>query len=128
MTFRKSPIYPARIRKINASFSWIDHKFITGGYIKSLSKDEIILYYFLISVGDKNGLSYYHPDTICQLLKLDSASFTKAQDGLVFKDLVAYRNGLYQVLSLPEEHDSPQEIPSSIEISRSFKPVSISNT
>lgn len=102
---RKTPIKADRVRTINNSFSWIDHRLITDGYVKSLSRDEIGLYYFLITVGDKNGISYYYPDTICKLLKLDVACFAKARDGLVFKDLIAYRHSdeTYQVLSLPEK-------------------------
>ena len=126
--YYKTPIHPNRVRKINSSFSWIDHKFITNGYIKSLSKDEIILYYFLISVGDKNGVSYYHSDTICKLLKLDLASFTETRDGLVFKDLIAYRHGIYQVLNLPTEYDSPGETSSPMKISQTFKSIGIANT
>ena len=96
------PIRPDRVRVIKNSFSWIDHKFITSGYINLLSKEEIVLYYFLTTVGDRNGISYYHQDTICRLLKLDLTSFTKARDHLIFKELIVYRHGIYQVLSLPD--------------------------
>ena len=124
----KTPIHPNRIRKINSSgFSWIPHNFITG-HIESLSKNEIILYYFLITVGDKNGVSYYHPDTISQLLKLDLASFSRARDELVFKDLIAYRDGVYQVLSLPKKHSRSREPSSPVQISQILKSVCISNT
>jgi len=96
------PIKPDRVRVIKGSFSWLDHKFITSGYINLLSKEEILLYYFLTTVGDRNGISYYHQDTICRLLKLDLTSFVKARDHLIFKDLIVYSNKIYQVLSLPD--------------------------
>ena len=99
---RPKPIRPDRIRTIPKSFSWLDHRFITSGYISLLSKEEILLYYFLTTVGDRNGISYYHQDTICRLLKLDLASFAKARDDLVSKDLIACCHGIYQVLSLPD--------------------------
>lgn len=123
----KTPIHPNRIRKISNSFSWIPHNFITS-YIESLSKNEIILYYFLITVGDKNGVSYYHPDTICQLLKLDLGTFSRARDELVFKDLIAYRNGVYQVLSLPKKRSPSREPSSPVQIGQILKSICISNT
>ena len=99
---RPKPIRPDRIRTVPKSFSFIDHRFITSEYINLLSKEEILLYYFLTTVGDRNGISYYHQDTICRLLKLDLTSFTKARDHLIFKDLIVYHNRIYQVLSLPD--------------------------
>ena len=125
---KPKPIRPDRIRVIKGSFSWVDHKFITSGYINLLSKEEIVLYYFLTTVGDRNGISYYHQDTICRLLKLDLTSFTKARDDLVFKDLIACRRGMYQVLSLPEEDNSPRETSYPMKMNQIFKSIGISNT
>lgn len=125
---RKRPISPDRIRKIDGSFSFISHKFITSGYINSLSKDEIILYYFLITVGDKNGVSYYHPLTICELLKLDPSSLRSARDGLISKDFLAYHRGTYQVLSLPKKSECVRESSSPVKIGDILKSICISNT
>lgn len=36
-------INPDRIRKITGSFSWIDHRFISGGFIRNLSREEILI-------------------------------------------------------------------------------------
>lgn len=52
----KKLILPERIRKIKNSFSWIDHRFINDGFINRLSQQEIIIYLFLVAVGDKNGV------------------------------------------------------------------------
>ena len=97
----KQLLRPDRIRKIEGSFSWIDHRFITEGFLRDLSTIEIVLYLFLVAVSDRNGLSFYHNDRIATLLKIDLASLGKAREGLVLRSLLAYDPPLYQILSLP---------------------------
>jgi hypothetical protein len=92
---------PQRLRKIEGSFSWIDHRFMTGGFLRDLSTLEILLYLFLVAVSDRNGLSFYHDDRIASLLKIDLAALGQAREGLVQRSLLAYQSPLYQVLSLP---------------------------
>jgi len=105
-------IDPDRIRKITGSFSWIDHRFISGGFIRNLSRDEILIYLFLVGVADRQGLSFYHDDRICSLLKIDLASLGEAREGLVERSLIAWRSPIYQVLALPSHPTgtlSPEE-------------------
>jgi hypothetical protein len=100
---RKKFLCPERIRKIEGSFSWIDHRFLTGGFLLDLSTLEILLYLFLVGVSDRHGISFYHDDRIASLLKIDLVSLGKARAGLVQRSLLAYEPPLYQVLSLPPE-------------------------
>lgn len=102
----KRLLCPERIRKIEGSFSWIDHRFVTGGFLHDLSMIEILLYFFLVTVSDRNGLSFYHDDRIASLLKIDLPALGKAREGLIRRSLIAYESPLYQVLSLP-----PKSIP-----------------
>ena len=97
----KRVLDPDRVRKIEGSFSWIDHRFITGGFLRDLSTLEILLYLFLVAVSDRNGLSFYYDDRIAGLLKIDLAALGQAREGLIRRSLVAYEPPLYQVLSLP---------------------------
>ena len=105
----KRVLHPERVRKIEGSFSWIDHRFVTGGFLRDLSTLEILLYLFLVAVSDRNGLSFYHDDRIASLLKIDLPALGQAREGLVLRSLVAYEPPLYQVLSLPPE---PVSLPS----------------
>ena len=98
---------PNRIRKIQGSFSWVDHRFITGGFLVDLSTIEILLYLFLVAVCDRNGISFYHQDKIASLLKIDLASLGKAREGLIHRSLLAYEPPLYQILSLPVRPVTP---------------------
>ena len=97
----KRLLCPDRVRKIEGSFSWIDHRFVTEGFLPDLSTIEILLYLFLVAVSDRHGLSFYHDDRIVSLLKIDLPALGRARDGLVRRCLVAYDCPLYQVLSLP---------------------------
>lgn len=99
----KRVLDPQRLRKIEGSFSWIDHRFVTGGFLRDLSALEILLYLFLVAVSDRNGLSFYHDDRIANLLKIDLPALGQAREGLVLRSLLAYQPPLYQVLSLPPQ-------------------------
>ena len=90
-----------RIRKISGSFSWIDHRFISGRFIHDLSREETLIYLFLVAVSDRQGLSFYHDDRICSLLKIDLAALGEARALLIERSLIAWRRPVYQVLSLP---------------------------
>ncbi len=120
----KRVLDPQRLRKIEGSFSWIDHRFVTGGFLRDLSTLEILLYLFLVAVSDRNGLSFYHDDRIATLLKIDLAALGQARDGLVLRSLVAYQPPLYQVLSLPPRPvilpSGEERSPKGDEIGRSY--------
>jgi hypothetical protein len=97
----KKPLEPHRIRKITASFAFIEHRFLRQGFWSSLSHHELLLYLFLVIVADRNGLSYYCYDKICSLLQITVDEYILARDLLIEKDLIAFDGSLFQVLSLP---------------------------
>jgi len=99
----REPINLNRIRRITGSFSWIDHRLLSDGFLSAMAAEEILLYFFLILVGDKNGVSFYSYDKICQFLKLDVDRFVWARDQLIDKSLIACKNGRFQVLQLPKK-------------------------
>jgi len=103
----KKIINSNRLRTIQGSFGWIDHRFITGGFLEQLVAAEISLYLFLVAVADRNGLSFYADHRICRLLKMDLSALGHARQGLCEKSLIAYESPLYQVLSLPKQPVTP---------------------
>lgn len=98
----KSPICPDRIRRISGSFSWLDHRLLHNGFLRRMQPDEMLLYFFLVLVGDKNGISFYGYDSILKLLKLTLDQYITARNRLVDLSLIAFENGRCQVLELPE--------------------------
>ena len=91
-----------RVRRINGSFAFIEHRFLSDGFWQSLSHHELMLYLFLVIVADRHGLSYYRYDKICTLLKISLDEYILARDALMAKDLIAFDGLLFQVLSLPQ--------------------------
>ena len=98
---RKKILVPDRVRQIRGSFGFIPHRFLTDGFLTSLTQQEILLYIFLVLVSDRYGLSYYAYDSICSYLQLATDDYIEARDGLVEKDLIASNGTLFQVLDLP---------------------------
>lgn len=108
---RKRIIVPHRVRQITGSFGFIPHRFLADGFWISLSHDELLLYMFLVTVSDKNGLSYYGGNKICSLLHLSHEQYIDARDRLIARDLIAVDNILVQVLELPAKpvRDLPEK-------------------
>ncbi|MBF0232857.1 MAG: hypothetical protein HQK65_07445 [Desulfamplus sp.] len=90
-----------RVRKINGSFAWISHRFLRQGYWNNLNHQELVLYFFLVIVADRRGMSYYGYDKICSLTAIGLDEYIQARNGLIDKDLIAFDGRLFQVLSLP---------------------------
>ncbi len=97
----REPLVSQRIRKIEGSFAWISHRFLRSGFFASLTQHELLLYFFLVLVADRQGLSYYHYDKICSLLRFSVEDYIVARDQLIEKDLIAFDGTFFQVLSLP---------------------------
>lgn len=98
---KKDALEPGRIRKIEGPFGWIPRKFIMDGYTMVCNKDELLLYFFLVSVGDNHGLSFYGDRRICELLSIEQGALEDSRQKLQERSLIAYKKPLYQVLSLP---------------------------
>ncbi len=97
----RNPLVSDRIRKIDGSFAWISHSFLRRGFFTSLTQNELLLYFFLVLVADRQGLSYYHYDKICSLLCFSLDDYIVVRDQLIEKDLIAFDGNFFQVLSLP---------------------------
>ena len=98
---RKKILNRDRVRGINGGFSYIPHRFLTDGFLSSLSQTELLLYLFLVLVSDRYGLSFYSYDSICSLLQLTPGQYIEAREGLMEKGLIAFDGTIFQVLDLP---------------------------
>lgn len=97
----RSPIIAERVRRVDGGFSFVPHRFLHGGFFASLSRDELLLYFFLVLAGDRNGVSFYGHDVILALLDLQNDAYLVARNGLLEKDLLAFDGRRFQILSLP---------------------------
>jgi len=105
---------PQKIRTIKGSFAWVDHRFLRNGYLAITTHEELALYLFLILVADRNGVSFYRKEKICDALNLDFRQFEIARDRLIDFKLIAFEsytilspNGYYQVLPIEAKAPDP---------------------
>ncbi len=119
---QKKILVPERVRKINGSFAFIEHRFLHSGFFSSLNRDERSLYLFLLLAADQFGLSYYSFDRICKFCAMFDNEYIDARNSLIDKDQIAFDGYFFQVLSLPKElsDDSPGPIRNPEEIRQRF--------
>lgn len=109
----QQPICPDRVRSIRGGgFAFLPNRFLHGGFFAALHSDELVLYFLLVLAGDRNGLSFYHYDSLCSLAGMTLERYLAARNALIDKDLVAFDGRLFQVLSLPSDaQPPPSELP-----------------
>ena len=49
----KRLLVPQRVRRINSSFAFIEHRFLQDGFFAVLSSNELLLYLFLVLAADR---------------------------------------------------------------------------
>ena len=102
MNKRPQPPRPDRIRSIHGSFSWIDHQFFRQGFDQGLTRMEKLLYLVLIAISNQDGVSFYSDERLGELLDVRHRhELTGAREELMARDLIAFKDGVYQVLALP---------------------------
>jgi hypothetical protein len=93
---------PDRRRSIRGSFSWIDHRFLREGFDQGLTRLEKLFYFMLVAVSNQDGVSFYSDTRLAELLEIRFPhELEAARNELVTRDLIAYADGIYQVLDLP---------------------------
>ena len=115
----RSPIIADRVRRIGGQgFSFIPNRFLQDGFLASLQPEELLLYFFLVLAADRFGMSFYHYDSLCSLLRMTVEGYVAARNELIAKDLIAFDGTRFQVLSLPERPVSarPLESPEDFEL------------
>jgi hypothetical protein len=106
---RPRPPRPDRIRSIHGSFSWIDHRFLRQGFDQGLTRFEKLLYFVLIAVSNRDGVSFYSDERLAEILEIHHAhELIGARNELVARNLIAFEEGLYQVLDLPPRSPAAQ--------------------
>ena len=97
----KRILVPGRLRRPPATgWSWMDSRFVRE-HMDHLSREAVLLYFFLCAVGDQHGLSFYGDGTVAVLLRMNLSALVSARDELLARDLIAHEARFTQVLSLP---------------------------
>jgi hypothetical protein len=107
---RKPILVPTRLRRPPATgWSWVDRRFFRE-HMAYLSREAILLYYFLCDIADRHGLSFYGDITLAGALRMNLPTLVQARDELLARDLIAHEVRFTQVLSLlPPRQRRPGE-------------------
>jgi hypothetical protein len=93
-------LVPARLRRPPVTgWSWMDRLFVRE-HMAHLSREAVLLYFFLAAVADKHGMSFYGDGTLATLLRMTLPALIQARNELLDRDLIAHQARLTQVLSL----------------------------
>jgi hypothetical protein len=96
----KRILVPKRLRRPPATgWSWVDRRFLRE-HGEQLSREAVLLYFFLAAVADRHGLSFYSDSTLTCRLRLTQQILEQARQELLDRDLIAHQLPLVQVLSL----------------------------
>ncbi len=87
------------------SYSIIDHQILHGRYLHRLSHESMILYLFLVVVGDRQGRSFYSDRSITQILRLSGPKFNHAREQLISEGLISYRRPYWELKNLTQRRD-----------------------
>lgn len=97
----KRLLIPQRLRRPpHSGWSWVDRRFLRE-HAEHLSREAVLLYFFLAAAADRNGLSFYSDSSTAALLRLTLPTLLAAREELVTHDLIVHEAPLTQVLSLP---------------------------
>ena len=65
----------------------------------------MILYLFLVVVGDRQGRSFYADRSITEILRLSVSAFNHAREELISEGLISYRRPYWELKNLTQRRD-----------------------
>jgi len=91
------------------SYSIVDHYLLHGGYLSRLGHKTLVLYLFLVVVGDSEGRSFYSAVTVSNILRMRVEEVSFALDELIREHLIDYKHPHWRVLTLtyPRKTEGP---------------------
>jgi DNA-binding transcriptional MocR family regulator len=65
----------------------------------------MILYLFLVVVGDRQGRSFYSDRSITEILRLSGPQLHHAREELISEGLISYQRPYWEVKNIPQRRD-----------------------
>ncbi len=98
---QKTILVQDRVRHLpKTDWAWVERRFLRD-FAPKLSGDAVFLYYILVAVSDKSGLSFYSDNSLARIVRTPLHRLVTARQELIDCELIAYQAPLAQVLSLP---------------------------
>ena len=91
------------------SYSIIDHQVLHGGYLNRLSHEAMVLYLFLVVVGDREGRSYYSDRSVTEILRVSAPGLEHARKELISEGLIRYRRPYWEVKNIPQRRSHARD-------------------
>jgi hypothetical protein len=82
------------------SYSIVDHYLLHGGYLSRLEHRSLILYLFLVVVGNSYGKSFYSARSVSKTLRMSVEEVSFARNELIKEHLIDYSHPHWRVLTL----------------------------
>lgn len=104
------PFDSLRVRRPPRNFGWVDRRIVTAGHLAQMNQVEAGVYLVLCVVADRNGISYYRPETLARLVKQSTDRVQHALEGLAIRNFIATEGRFVQVIDL-DDRERPLENP-----------------
>src|SRR5208283_434105 len=88
------------------SYSIIDHQIFQGSYLSRLSHESMVLYLFLVVVGDRQGRSFYSDRSAMEILRLTGQELNQARNELISEGLLSYRRPYWQLKNITQRRSN----------------------
>jgi hypothetical protein len=69
----------------------------------------MILYLFLVVVGDRQGRSFYSDRSITEILRLSVSALNHAREELISEALVSYKRPYWEVKNIAQRRDNGRD-------------------
>ena len=69
----------------------------------------MILYLFLVVVGDRHGRSFYSDRSITEILRLSGPKLDRAREELISEGLISYRRPYWQVENISQRRNNARD-------------------
>lgn len=99
---RAEPLEPRRIRYPKGAYGWVELRIVTEGHLRGLGPEAALVYLFLCTVGNREGISFWSRARISQMLNLTPEEVDTALATLITADLIAANDRIVQVLPVPD--------------------------
>ena len=91
------------------SYSIVDHQVLHGGYLNRLSHEAMVLYLFLVVVGDREGRSYYSDRSVTEILRVSAPGLERARKELIAEGLIHYQRPYWKVKNIPQRRSHARD-------------------
>lgn len=98
---RVEPLEPRRIRYPKGAYGWVELRMVTDGHLQALDPSCALVYLFLCTVGNREGISFWSRSRTARTLNLSLETVGAALRTLAAADLIAATERIVQVLPVP---------------------------